>query len=565
MPRKMRETSETPRESNASLLTRKKIRVPCAATISHTMANRTPSPPATLSPSKHGRRKRWISESYGLESSSCYFPASPKLYPARNTEDPVAPHNSDELLGFGPASPQLWRSRSDSEQAEFNAREIFARNLRERLIIWAKPLVLNPYKSIGSEYSGTDGRPTSPTMGWLVGSESAIVSSSYFDGESGKETLIHESAPLGCSMRSSVSFDRTSVHLARNRASDKGQSFMRADLDDGSEPRRSCQSLKHNANGSCSSDSAFQGHYLPGTMRLISSFPPSKWWSLPTRHAQVSASNRSETRATSPIEESRPKQISDEWLIRDNPKIGPKITQPSLGGSASSNSPGHHLLLEPAVTPAVMPVADPHLRYESSNSRSLERRRSPEERPKPAITSRSTPEQDFLDELGRRLNRLNYELSPGFRGFRSRASTRRSKWKPVPCHFHVLEGMSQPMRPYPGRWSLELPFMTPPMTDISGVQPKKTKLGNQKTGFENRDLVRSEMLPRVVDPATATATATNRSEEDDKPREGAIDTAAWILRRPPMGARLSYTAEQAMLYTDGRCTKPKPLAVWQQP
>lgn len=553
IPRKIKETSEIPSESNASLLTRKKIRIPRASTIAHAVTTRTCSPPATISSSKYGWMKRWISEPYGLESSSGHFFASPKLYPARNPEGPATPHNSDELLGFGPASPQLWRSRSDAEEVEFNAQDIFAQNLRERLIVWAKPLILNPYKSIGHEYSGTDGRRTSPSMGWLVGSESAMISGSYIDGESGKD---------GCSVRSSISLNRRSAHVVRNRASDMGQSFMGPE--DGFEPRRSRQSLEHNTEGSCSSDSAFQGNYLPGTMSLL----PSKWSSLLTPRTQVSTSNRSKPRGTSPIKKSRLNQISDEWHIRGNLKIGAKISQPKLGGSASSNTPSHSLLLEPSVVPTVTPGADPYLRYESLKSTSLERRRYLEEGLKAVITSGSTPEQVFLDELDGRLNRLGYEVSPGFRGFRSRESTHRSKWKPVPCHFHVLDGMSQPMRPNPGRWSLELPFMTPPMSDISEMQPKQTKPRNKKTSFENRDLVRSEIFPRVLDPATATATATIRREDDDddenEPREGAIDPAAWILRRPPMGARLSHTAEQALLYTDGRGTKPKPLAVWQQ-
>lgn len=558
IPRKMKETSDIPSEPNALLLTRKKTRVPRASTISHAIAKGTCSTPATLSSSKYGWTKRWVSEPYGLESSFDYFVTSPKLYPARNPEGPTTPQNSDELLESGSASPQLRRSRNDSEQVEFNAREIFAQNLRERLIVWTKPLVLNPYKSTGYEYSGTDGRPTSPSMGWLVGRESAIVSSTNFDCESGKDILIHESALPGCSTRSSISIDRASDHMAWNRASDREQLFMDADPDDGFKTQRSNQSLRHNDEGSCSSDSAFQGSYVPGKMRLISSFLPSQLPSLPRRSIQGLASNMSETRTTSLIKESRPNQISDEWSVEGNLKIGAKVTQPNLGGSLSSNKSSHPLLRNPAGGPAVLPVFNPRLRHKLLSSRSLERRRYPEESPKPAITSRSRPEQVFLDELDSRLNRLDYELSPGFRGFRSRESTHRSRWTTVPCHFHVLDGMSQTMRPKPGRWSLQLPLKTR-MSDIAEMQPKKTKPRNNNSSLETGDPVRSEILLRVVDPATATATATFRRKED------AIDTAAWILRRPPMAARLSHTAEQTLLYTNGRGSKPKPLAVWQQP
>ena len=506
--------------------------------------------------------KRWFSEPYGLEMSSNYFVASPKLYRARNPEGPVTPQNSDELLGSGSATPQLRHSLSDSEQVEFNAREVFAEKLRERLIVWAKPLVLNPYKSTGYEYSGIDGRPTSPSMGWLVGRESAINSSANFDRKSGNEILIQESAIPGCSTRSSASIDRASVHEARNRASDGAQASMGADSDDDVKTWRSYQSLRYNAEGSCSSDGAFQGSYSPGKLRLISSLLPSKWFSLPTRRIQVLASNMSETQTTSPIEEIRLDQISHDWSLKGDLKVGAKATQPNFGGSATSNKSSRPLLRKTIVGSARAPIPNPRLRYyKLLNSRLPERHRCPEEGPKPAITSQSTPEQVFLDELDRRLNRLDYELSPGFRGPRSRESAHRSRWQSAPSHFHVLDGMSQPIRPNPGRWSLDLPPPTP-IPDMFDMQAKKTKPRNKQTSLANRDLVRPKILLRV-DSATATATATI-TIKDDEPREGAIDTAAWILRRPPMDARPSHTAEQALLYTDGRGTKPKPLAAWQQ-
>lgn len=563
IPQNVKERLDIPAELIASALTCKNPHMPRASTITNAIANQTYSPPVILSSSKRGRVKRWFSEPYELESSSGNFVAAPKLYPARNPEGPSTPHNSDEFFGSGSATPQVWRSRNSSEQVEFSARENFVQNLCERLMFWARPLVLNPYKSTGSEFGGIDGRPSSPTMGWLVGRESAIISSTNFDRESSKETFIRENASPGCSTCSSISLDRAPVCVAQNWASDRKQPLLRADPADCLKTWRSYQPLRHNAGGSCSSDSAFQGSYLPGKMRLISSFLPSKWSSLPTRRVQVLVSDMCETRTTSPIEESRLDQISDDWTVEDYFKVGNEVTRPTFGESASSNTSGHPLLRKPAVGPAVTPVPNPHWRYKVMNSRLPDSHRHRKVGLRPSALQ-STPEEGFLADLDRRLNRLDYELSPGFRGARSRESTCRSRWESVPCHFHVLDGMSQPnMRPDQPRRSLHLPPATRicDLTDLTDMQHKKTKSHNNKSSLKNPPtLIRSEIFPRA-DPATATATIPGGKYSE--PREGAIDSANWILRRPPMGARPSHTAEQALLYSNGRSTNPKPLAAWQ--
>lgn len=557
-PENINQVSDVPGESSASVLTRRKLRASRASSITHAVANRTCSPPTILSSSQHRRVKRWVSEPYGLESTSSHSVATPKLYPARNPEGPITPHNSDDFSESGSATPQLWRSRSDPELVEFTAQENFAKTLRERLMFWAKPLILNPYKSTGCEYSGTDGRPSSPTMVWLVGRESAIFSSTNLDHDSRNETLTRESALPGCSTWPSTSLDQVSVYNARNRPSDGEQLLIGVDSTHSFETYRSSQSTRHNDQGSCSSDSAFQGSYLPGKLRFISSFLANKRSSLPPRRIQLLASDVRETRPTTPIEESRVDQISDIWSVKDNLKAEAEGTQSDFRQSPSSNSSGCPLLSEPEVGSAVRPVSDPRLRYKSLDCKLLE---SPGLKP---TTSRPTPEKGFLEDLDRRLSRLDYELSPGYRGPRGREATGRTRWQVVPYHFSVLDGLSQPTQANP-RPSFELP---PATTHTTDTQPKKKKPRNA-TSLDNDDDRRSFIpseIPRVDPapaPAPATATATIRGMAE--PREGIMDTAAWILRRPPMCARPSRTAEQALLYTDGRVTtKPKPLAAWQQ-
>lgn len=532
-PQITNEISEVSSESSALVLTSKSFRAPRNPAITHATANQTYSPPAIKSSSKHGMAKRWVSEPYGLGGSSAHLITTPKLFPARSLEGPFPPHNSDESLRSGSSTPQQWSSRSGLEQVEVTARENFAQDLRERLMFWAKPLVLNPYTSTGCEYEGTDGRPSSPTMTWLVGRDSAITSRDNFDGGSLKKIFIGESAFPEYNIWSSTSVHQTSIHEVRGRARDEEQPFMSVDSTD---TFRSCQShhsARHDAEGSCSSDGAFQGSCSPRKLRFGSSFPPKKRTSLPPRRAQKLASDLFKTRITTTSEESRVDRTSNIWGVEDNVKAEAEAIQPNFGDFTSSNISDSTLPWESAVHFAITPVCDPHSRIKSLTSSLRGGDRSPQVGSKPIIL-RSTPEEAFLADLDRRLNRLDYELSPGFRGSRSREATHRYTWQVIPSHYHVLDERSQLVRHDPMR-SLELPSRT----RITDLLPKKTK-------------------PRIE------AAALEDHGGEGEPREGVMDTAAWILRRPPIRASLSHSAEQTLLYSDGRNTEPKRLAAWQQ-
>lgn len=185
-------------------------------------------------------------------------------------------------------------------------------------------------------------------------------------------------------------------------------------------------------------------------------------------------------------------------------------------------------------------------------SRSLKRHTYPKARAKP-ITPRSMPEEVFLDHLDRRLKRLDYELSPGFRGPRGREAASRSWWQAAPYYFSVLDGMSQPVISVPP--DSRQPLKVPPPTRINDIQSTESKPHND-AGIEAWRVIRSES------PQGGPATATLGVE--DELEEGVMYTSAYIPRRPPMRARRSRTAEQALLYTDGRVNKPKILAEWQK-
>lgn len=162
-------------------------------------------------------------------------------------------------------------------------------------------------------------------------------------------------------------------------------------------------------------------------------------------------------------------------------------------------------------------------------------------------------EELLPDHLDRRLKRLNYELSPGFRGPRGRAATSRSWWQAAPFYFSVLDAISQPVISV--RPDSKQPLQVPPPTRITDVRSKKSK-AQTDTSIEAWRVTCSESLQ--VGPATATLGV------EDELEEGAMYTSAYIPRHPPMHARRSRTVEQALLYTDGCVNKPKTLAEWQK-
>lgn len=317
--------------------------VPRASTSTHGITPRTFSRPVVLSPAKDQRSDRWVSDPSWLESMSSHSIATPLLYPARNPEGPDAPHNSDELHGSGFATPQRRHSRTEWGYVELTTREIFARNLYERLKVWAKPLVLNPYESTGREYGGIGGRSTSPAMGWVVRGEPVIVSSSNVGCESGEDVPIRRRVLSGCSSRSCTSFATCDVWSCAPSGEQRAVSLNPS----GSfETCQLSQSTRHKTNGPCCSDSAFQGSYLPGKLNLVSALRPHhqtsdkyarRCFSLSTRCVRVSSLDEIETQPLIPPEKSRIDHGSDVQDMKEHLRLGAGVTQPTISESAPSN------------------------------------------------------------------------------------------------------------------------------------------------------------------------------------------------------------------------------------
>ncbi len=545
--------SDVPNANGALVLDLEKIQVPHPSSITHGIAHRTFSLHAILSLLRP-TRSLWPPSS--SDSSSRHSVDTPKLYPGRNPEGPVAPHNSDDVPRSGPATPQRRYCRSEVYHAEFAAEKPFAEDLCERLSIWAKPIVLDPYKSIGPEYGGTCGRPTSPAMGWLVGRESMDDSSSGFGGEGQQDMLSRRTAFPGCNTCSPTSFDRYSLNEVQNYAPCGTEAKSRFDSCDSRATCKSHHSAKGNLPGSSSSGSVFQGNHSLRHICITPSPPDHqraervirKYSTLPARRTQVSARHFLGAASLMPSLNSfgNGNGNSGTWPMMNAVKLPVGATSPTLSARAPS-SPSH----SPPACSTMTPVAVPGVRKQFPDVfLDSHRPLSPELNP---ITSRSTAEEIFLDDLRRRLQHLHYELSPGLHGPRGREAACQRWYQAVPYSVSVAEdntyanvsGCLAPKRP------LNLPLRA----DMRSQRPKTCNRANMHCSLHSERCkpwrgIQSEKL---------------RSRPlDDEPAEHLIDTAAWIPRRPPMYARRSLSAEQDLLFTCGHIRKPRTLAEWQR-
>jgi hypothetical protein len=322
---------------------------------------------------------------------------------------------------------------------------------------------------------------------------------------------------------------------------------------------KSYHSTKENLHGSSSSGSVFQGNHLLGHICVIP-LPPEhhgaekvvrKYSTLPARRTQVSAQHVLAAAPLMPNLKSfrNVHGNSGTWPMMKAVKLQVGATSPTLSARAPS-SPSD----SPPWSCAITPVTVPGVRNQfSCVYLDSHRPVSPELNP---ITPCSTAEDIFLDGLLRRLQRLDYELSPGLRGPRGREAASQRWYQDVPYSVSVADDNTHP---YGSGWpASERPLnLSPaaPMTDMRSLRPKTRKRAHIHCSLHlerrlQRWVVQSEIL---------------RSRPlDDEPEEHAMDTAAWIPRQPPMYARRSRSAEQALLYTGGHIIKPRTLAEWQQ-
>lgn len=491
---------------------------------------------------------------YPVETLPGRFQKKPILYPARVCDHHSAPENSEDLQGSGQITTRL---RNPEDNLRASDKRNLTRTFHHAFEPLANPVVLNPFISIGNEYSGTAGRPGSPSMGWTIqGTKRAAVG----------ELSLHEAEEpvkgasiVPCSSCSSDTFrsrpdgEYPDMHLHEASSQETKDSPDHFELDtDGTMDR-------HRANFRVS-DGFFQGSYLPGDIALHFSLlrrntSPKNLTSNPSPRTPRSRKVTSESEPLLAEHSSDTERLSKFLRVDSNMKRGsthpPRRIKPKPTtrvpcdvpmSSKETRSPTK------SITPSTTHAKTTQTGSTSGTSRFIEAKK---ETTKPAA-SLSSFEKTFLADLDLRLGRLDYELSPGFRGPPGEHPDPKWWFEGVPYSASVA---SRGSRAFANRGTLRLRPLNPPPV------PRRSR-----TAVD---------VSKTIDQAVPTSLTQRRASSQDsvrprgtctynrEPGEGEIDTAAWMLRRPPMGALREDSAEKTLLFTSGR-GNAKTLLEWQR-
>ena len=454
--------------------------------------------------------------------------------------DHSAPENPDDLQGSGHMTTRL-RNPEGNLQASIppESMQIF-NQMFEPL---ANPVVLNPFMSIGTEYSGTAGRPGSPIMDWTAKRERAGISEYEADGASSFLSRTYSSA----SFRSRSNGEYPDMHLSEASLQKMKDSMTTSKLDTYG------RMGNHHARGVHVSDSFFQGNYSPGSIGLHFSLLPRN------------TSGKNLTSKSTPVVPPRSRTVSSEasfaehlsfteslsMLLHADPFHPPQRTNPKSATRVPFDLPRSSTQMRSPTKSSTRSTTNAKTIKKGSNSGT-----SGLSQAKRAMIERtgclSPLERAFLDDIDLRLSRLDYELSPGFRGPLADVTSPIWWFEPVPYAASVacrdtqsfinhIKVRTRPLNPPP---ILRRSHTTLDIPEIIDTNVPSTVLRRRAS---SQDFI----LPRRT------------STFNGEPEEGAIDTAAWILRRPPMGALHEDSAENSLLFTSGRGT-PKTLLEWQR-
>ncbi len=416
------------------------------------------------------------------------------------------------------------------------------RNITRKLELYDELVDTKPFKSLGNEYCGTAGRPGSPSFGWMVRGVPRPASGSILT-EYEAEGSIEGASSYSCSSRSTSS--SCSQYACENRKLDlhKALAPHREDLGSAAnieEPGRMCI---RGTRGTFLSDSVFQGSYLPGE---ISSYAvalpptgyaksfrglkawPAKDWSL-TKNIYVPLNPDSKTLIGESV-----------YSVQ-----GVRATPADSTSSFVSRPPKQRQWPEQSASTTMINTKTLRTgmasRASNFSKSTKEIRRTTE--------CLSSLDKSFLRDLDLRLKRLDYELSPGFRGPLSEVADPRWWYDAAPSSAGVASRASQSII-ISSSIDAKYPSPSPVLRRSYTAAPSRAK----RPGLA--DLRRRASAQEMVYGAKFTT--------GSEPDEGTIDTAAWILRRPPMRAIREDSADNsALLFTDGR-GPPKTLSEWQQ-
>ncbi|MCJ1364675.1 hypothetical protein MMC16_003790 [Acarospora aff. strigata] len=401
------------------------------------------------------------------------------LYRARSIEGPSAPNSSEDIptpRGFTPTAGEL-AVRFGNTQT-FSSDPSFAQKLNRSLQTWAKPLLLNPFASTGPENCGTAGRRGSPAMGWMaVGAKVDGYLEDMRGYEDGSE-LCYAGSESTSSVDTWVPFPKPGVvsnekSLAQHADGGLKQKWSRKSSV--SNPKRAVCGYGEHANTS-----------------EPTSVP--RWYE---KYRQISGSGAS----------------TEKHIIEHVAKPKPdRAVHASPLGLPTTPSPKRSVSF-------ILPTNRGYFPTMLDGRHSVEAH-SPRRR-------LSLPEKCFLDSLHRKLNWLSFELAPGFRGPED----------------NPAESWHAPLQSH-GRLSGNV------VSRATETQKRMlTRSGALRTEGKDSSAAPQRLdIPEINDWRTAVNSFRWLSGTEDllhsiihyegdsiEPREEDIDTAAWILRRPPQG------------------------------
>ena len=392
----------------------------------------------------------------------------------------------------------------------------------------SKFMVLNPFQSIGNEYSGTAGRPGSPAMGWTTqGMSRPDFSDDMDDYEA--EGPLGAASSFQCSSRSSESFGSLAIDRNREFDVDEAITMQQEDSATAYSLNKPSRLNVHIGRGICVSDGAFKGCYIPGEIILASG----AWQQI--------------RNTMTPEPASALEMVQKPLMLRrrTSPKESspPEVLRPSKTRQPQNKAP----------TPSKTNMKTLRTGPRSIGTK-IDETAKPRSKPNECLSSL---EKGFLADIDRRLHRLDYELSPGFRGPQGDGSDSKWWYEATPSTSSVAgrawgafsQGHSTKSRP------LNPPFILRRSHTASDLVKVKYASANAASQLKRR------ASEQVLGPRREVFRAAQRPPNE--PAEGAIDTAAWMLRRPPMMVLREDLAENTLLFTSGR-GPARTLSAWQQ-